>query len=162
MRTALRPRGHFILAAALQQVAVALRVEVSEVVRQLREGDGRSHADIRVAIARLVDAALHPGHPELRAIRLFGSSCDAEAKVGSDIDLVVHVTDKSAAVLSTLDALDREISRAFRQLVDGLPPGFRLFDIHVVDDSDVRARRGYSSVLTSVHAPGLRLRPALA
>lgn len=157
MKRVLRPLGHFILDAALHHLAAVRRGDVHDVTELLREGDASCHADYRVSVAHMLYASLRPDHPGLRRMSLFGSSLRAEATPASDIDLVVHVASHDDPLVRVMQRLARELSRGFHELVPDLPPDFGLLDLHFVDDEDVETGRGFASVLTGRHEPGMRL-----
>lgn len=161
--TALRSAGSFILDAALHHMAAIHRTDIASVLADLRAGDGKRHADYRVSVAHMLHAALKPDHPDLRAMKVFGSSLGDHVNPSSDIDLVVHVAHRDSEIVVAITALGVELAQAFRDLIDpSLPDDFELLDLHFVDDHDVAQQRGFAAALTSIHRPGLRLGSHLA
>lgn len=155
---ALRSAGPFILDAALHHMAAIHRTDIQEVLTSLRHGDRKRHADYRISIAHMLHAALKPDHPDLRDMKVFGSSLGDEVNPHSDIDLVIHVARKDSEVVDAITTLGTELAGAFQDLIDPtLPDDFELLDLHFVDDRDVSHRRGFAAALTSLHRPGLRL-----
>lgn len=153
----IRSAGAILVHASILRLAAVDRTTPGEVRAALARGDGRTHARFRAALADQLHHALHPGHPELRGLHLFGSATGPDCRKTSDLDLLVHLSDGRSPLVAALKRLDRQISREFAD-VAGIPAdGFRMLDLHVVTDEDVRGRMGFAAVLGSVHVRAQRI-----
>lgn len=121
-----------------------------ELREALRAGDPWAHSSFRYALAQELCDYLRDLGPMLKAAYVYGSVMEHRARPASDLDIVLWVGRKSEAAVSLVGLLDRLAVICYREACPGASPR-RLFDAHLVDDTDVRDRRGYGAVINSLH-----------
>jgi len=112
----------------------------------------------RMRIARLLAAELDPERLGVKALYLFGSTKNARAGPGSDIDLLVHVTGDPVK--------RRRLERWFagwdlrlRELLRARTGEFRrhLLDLHYITDEDIARGDSFASHIGAVDDPAREL-----
>lgn len=104
----------------------------------------------------------HDGH--VQAVYLF----DPDANPGSEdgvylpvdgvVHLLVQVDVTSAALKSFLVALDRGLTQSFAELPAGLYADYTsVLDVILVTEEEVKQRKGYACLLSSIFAPPLKV-----
>ncbi len=105
----------------------------------------------RLRMAESLSAALDPERFGVQALYVFGSTKNASAGPGSDIDLLLHVGDdpeRQAALQVWLDGWSRCLAE-----MNYLRTGYRsagLLDAHFVTDQDIARRTSYASKIGAV------------
>jgi predicted nucleotidyltransferase len=87
--------------------------------------------------------------PAFGALYIYGSTMKGGAHTNSDVDVIILVHKKTDSIESLLCRLDRLLTQSYRLLVGVYAPE-RLFDLHLVDEVDVKRRRGYGAVIQSL------------
>jgi predicted nucleotidyltransferase len=153
-----------ILMNADQQEAVAMLAPpgpaeppaAASGVREERPGEDHWRWRLRFAqrIAGAVDAARYA----VKGVYIFGSTKNATAGPGSDIDLIVHVGGSALQTEALAEWLDGW-SRALAEM-NYLRTGHRaerLLDVHFVTDDDIAARTSYAAKIGAVTDAARRL-----
>lgn len=129
-----------------------------EVLQLLAQGDRWAHSTFRYALTTQVCQYLSRLGTVVRSVYIFGSSMSDGAKPTSDIDIIIWVNERSDAIAFLLDRLNLFISTYYRGLfADRASRMRRMFDIHLVDDQEVKARVGYGAVLGSLHTRPVKI-----
>jgi pyruvate, water dikinase len=146
-----------VLMNADQQEAIALLAppgpaEEPAAAAGRREGrPGEEHWRWRLRFAQRIAAALDPVRYGVKGLYLFGSTKNATAGPGSDIDLIVHVGGSERQTEDLTQWLDGW-SLALAEM-NYLRTGHRsegLLDVQLVTDDDIAARRSYASKIGAV------------
>lgn len=124
--------GTLVVEASLLALSARERTSVRSIVQGLREGDGRLHAEYRIALAWAVHHVLRRDHPQIVDVYIVGSTLDERARISSDLDLVILGGVFSESDEDAFCEANRSISRAYRELVGSVPEGFELLDLHLV------------------------------
>ena len=85
---------------------------------------------------------------------------DRKCGITSNINLIIHVRRKTAALSSIIWSLDQALLERYRQLI--APKGERmasLLDVQMVDDREVEESIGLGAVLRSVYVRPVRVWP---
>ncbi|MBC7222276.1 nucleotidyltransferase domain-containing protein [Candidatus Bipolaricaulota bacterium] len=138
-----------LLARALENAAKKGFPSVEGVVSALRAGDPWAHSLFRYALAQELCVYLAQLCPSIRRVYLYGSVVDNRAGPASDVDIIVWVRRKLAALESLLCQLDALLLRGYQVLTHFRGPP-TLFDFHVVDDTEVEEARDYGAVIRSL------------
>lgn len=112
----------------------------------------------RLRIARLIAAEMEPRRLGVKAVYLFGSTKNADAGRGSDIDLLVHITGdpiKKSRLVQWIDGWDARLCEVLQ--ARGGPPRERLLDVHYVTDEDIAHHESFASHIGAVDDPARRL-----
>jgi hypothetical protein len=108
----------------------------------------------RQVMAERLAAATDPGRFGVKAMYLIGSTKNATAGPGSDLDLIVHVEDDPArrdALALWLEGWSRSLAE-----VNYLRTGYRahgLLDVHYVTDADLAAQTSFATKIGAVTDP---------
>lgn len=108
----------------------------------------------RLRMAEHMAAQLDPDRFGVKALYVFGSTKNATAAAGSDIDLLVHV-DGTLEQRRSLEAWFDGWSLCLSQM-NYLRTGYRtegLLDVHYVTDSDIRVHTSWASKIGAVTDP---------
>ena len=102
-------------------------------------------------MASLIAGSIAPGQYGVKAFYIFGSSKNASAGPGSDIDLLIHLDNKKAELgllKMWLDGWSKCLSE-----VNYLKTGYKtdgLLDVHFVTDDDIENKNSYASKIGAV------------
>ncbi len=104
-------------------------------------------------VARLIDAE----YLGVKALYVFGSTKNATAGPGSDIDLIVHVDDdtRRKELALWLDGWSQALAQ-----MNYLRTGYRsggLLDVHYVTDADIEAQTSWAAKIDAVTDPARKL-----
>lgn len=142
--------------AALHFCTLRANKPVGEVIRRIRRSDLWANSTLRYALAKEIRKLLL-SDPEVRDVYLMGSVIEDQARLSSDIDLILHVHDEKEKYETWLLLIDKGLTERFRKRF-GLHKDFTsLIDYHVVNDEDVSCKNGYGSLITSIHTNLTRL-----
>jgi pyruvate, water dikinase len=111
----------------------------------------------RLRMAERIAAAANPLRFGIRAMYVIGSTKNATAGPGSDLDLIVHLSD--TADRGALDLWFEGWSRALAEM-NYLRTGYRsdgLLDVHYVTDADVAAQTSLAAKIGAVTDPAREL-----
>ena len=113
----------------------------------------------RYGFAQQIAQQMDMAYFGVKAIYLFGSVATGQAGIGSDIDLILHVSGSEKQErdllkwLSVWDAKLREICL----LRSGEKPSYML-DIHLIKDEDFKKKSLFAQMIQSVYEPVEQLR----
>ncbi|MBN1302718.1 MAG: nucleotidyltransferase domain-containing protein [Melioribacteraceae bacterium] len=118
----------------------------------VRSGSGYSPDEWkwRCSMAQKIAELLDCEKYGVKGMYIFGSTQNANAGPGSDIDLIIHVDEKSWKKVE-LDEWFLGWSQALSEM-NYLRSGYRtdgLLDIHYITDTDIKKKTGYALKLTS-------------
>jgi hypothetical protein len=118
----------------------------------------------KYALASGVAATLAANDKRVQEVYTYDPSAvpDSEGSATLPVDPAVHLLVKVSAASAALDAFVASLDRALTASLKELPsPVFThrefILDVVVIDDEDVRLRRGPAAVITSVFAPALKI-----
>jgi hypothetical protein len=121
------------------------------------------------SLAREVARILAENDRHVESVYLYEPSANPDSEAGIELPveatlhLLVSVTAPTAALESFIRALDRALTDSLRELPSPLYAGrTSILNVCLVTGEDIRERRGYAALLTSVFAPPLKIwdRPA--
>lgn len=119
---------------------------VPEGVQDVSDG----HWEWRLVMAERIAEQVAGIHPGVRGMWVYGSTKNATAGSGSDLDLLVHFTggeDERRALLAWLDGWGRALTEAnFLRTGHRVEP---LLDVSLISDEDIAARRGLAAKITA-------------
>jgi pyruvate,water dikinase len=113
----------------------------------------------RLRMAEHIASVLDPARFGVEGMYVFGSTKNATAGPGSDIDILIHFrgTDEQRKDLETwLDAWSLSLAQ-----LNYLKTGYRsegLLDVHIVTDDDIARRTSYASKIGAITDPARPLR----
>lgn len=149
--------GRLVIEASLVAMSARERAPVREVAARLREGDKRLHAEYRLALAWAIHFHLRGTLPHVEDVYVVGSSLEEQARRSSDLDLVILGAEFTERDREVLADLNDAVSRAYRDLVGGVPEGFQLLDLHLVPREP--EHHPYRRLLVGSNAATYRLAP---
>ena len=121
-----------------------------------RSGD--EHWRWRYRMAQRIAAQLDPRQFGIKAFYLIGSTKNATAGPGSDIDILLHfegTEDQRRELMLWLEGWSRCLAE-----MNFLRTGFRsegLLDVHLITDNDIRGRSTYAQKIDAVTDPARKL-----
>lgn len=151
--------GELAFDMGLMMAAARTRREVPMLVRRLEDGDEEAHAEFRVQVARALAGCLAWEATSIRSLHVIGSAANGRSRPTSDLDIVVELPEEDRRIQATLDLIAEDIAEAYRELVEGLPEGFRLLDLHYVTDEDLDIGRGFAPALRGSSIPRFPIEP---
>lgn len=125
-------------------------------VRPARAGE--DHSRWRLAMVRRIARELDPARFGVRAVYVFGSTRNATAHAGSDIDLLVHA-DGTREQRQDLESWLEGWSLCLAE-INYLRTGHRsrgLLDVHFVTDADIAKRTSYAAKIDAATDAARRL-----
>ncbi|MFO8034904.1 MAG: nucleotidyltransferase domain-containing protein [Candidatus Bipolaricaulota bacterium] len=143
-------RASLLVDRAIERASAVASARPEELWGDLRAGDPWAHSAFRYALAEELCDYLKGLGPMFKAAYIYGSVMEHRARPASDLDIVLWVRRKSEAAVSLVGLLDALAIRCYRNLCPEASPR-HLFDAHLVDDDDIRQRRGYGAVISSLH-----------
>ncbi len=147
--------GVLVVEASLLALSARERISWREAVERLREGDPRLHAEYRIALAWAVHHHIRKTHAQVEDVFIVGSALDDHARRASDLDLVILGTTFTDRDKEALRDLNASVSRAYRDIVGGLPERFELLDLHLVPRE--HEHHPYRRLVSGSNAPTYRL-----
>jgi predicted nucleotidyltransferase len=153
--------GGFILRvlmnADLDQAVACLATPTQKSAQKLgtdfavAEKSSEDHWRWRFRMAQRIAAQLDPAQFGVKAFYLFGSTKNATAGPGSDIDVMLHVTgtdEQRVQLLVWLDGWSQCLSE-----MNFLRTGYRtkgLLDVHLITDKDIQERSSYAVKIDAI------------
>ena len=135
---------------AFEFTAARSKKSTDEVKQQMMDGDLWANSTFRYALAKGIRKNLS-ANPMVQDLYVYGSVMDDQARMTSDINLILHVKEDKTNFESWIELLDEGLVEQFRKEFN-LSGGFKtLIDCHVVTDEEVSRRAGYASLLSSIH-----------
>jgi len=119
----------------------------------------KDHWRWRLRMAEQIAERLGPAHFGVKAMYVFGSTANASAQPGSDIDLLIHFagTEQQRADLMTwLQGWSSSLAEMNYLRTGHQSTG--LLDVRLVTDEDVAGKKGYAAKIGSVTDPARPLR----
>ena len=142
---------------ALDYCAQMMSLTTSEMALEyVRHGDAAARSYLQFHIGRQVAEALGGLDENCKSAWLFEYDATQEdLSFGTraqavPIHLLVWTCRKTGALQSLVSALDRGLVQQYSRLIGPRSLG-NVLDVQLVDDADVESRRGYGSLITSVH-----------
>lgn len=121
-------------------------------------------SEFKCGLASGVGDALIAHDGQVRSIYLFDPTAnpDLESGIGTSIDATVHllvrVNTPSAALHAVIDAIDVALTQSIKSLGWPIYANFRsVLDIIPITEKDIRERKGFAALLTSIFAPPIRV-----
>lgn len=117
------------------------------------------HWKWRFSMAEKIACSVKEGDFGIKAMYIFGSSKNANAGPGSDIDLLVHV-DESKCELDKLKLWFDGWSKALAEM-NYLKTGYKtsgLLDVHYITDTDIQKKSSYASKIGAITDPAKSLK----
>lgn len=139
--------GARLVEHAIARCSQRRREPADATLEQLRGGDLEAHSAFRYALAEDLGQYLGSLGVSFRALYVYGSTMGGTAAPCSDIDLLVVVERRRDEVLRLLFRIDLALATSYRELVGVASTLTSLLDIHVLDASEARDRRGYGALL---------------
>jgi predicted nucleotidyltransferase len=108
----------------------------------------------RLHMAEQIAAQIDPEHFGVKAVYLIGSTANATAGPGSDIDLLIHIDDSPAhkeALTTWLEGWSLSLSE-----MNYLKTGYRsqgLLDVHMLTDEDIEKKTSFAVKINAVTDP---------
>jgi pyruvate, water dikinase len=152
-----------LMNAEIEQAVAFLAPPMREAT-QLESGiaslgrSGDEHWRWRYRMAQRIAAQLDPRQFGIKAFYLIGSTKNATAGPGSDIDILLHfegTEDQRRELMLWLEGWSRCLAE-----MNFLRTGFRsegLLDVHLITDNDIRGRSTYAQKIDAVTDPARRL-----
>ncbi len=123
---------------------------------QLRQGEQHADGYFRYALAHQVAGYLAFLDNEIKSVYLYEEDATPEdmifGSIASPVHLLVWAQRKTEAFNALFASLDRALGQCYADRA-GLAPALHMLDAQLLDDADVRGRRGYAALLTSIHHP---------
>jgi hypothetical protein len=117
------------------------------------------HWQWRYNMAEKIASSIKEGDFGIKSIYIFGSSKNANAGPGSDIDLLVHIDDTKSekdALLMWFDGWSKALAE-----MNFLKTGYKtdgLLDVHYITDNDIINKDSYASKINAVTDPAKKLK----
>lgn len=111
-------------------------------------------------IATMIASKLDPQRFGVKAMYIFGSTKNATAGPGSDIDLIIHLDDGDSNRRDKLETWFEGWNYAISE-INYQRTGYRtenILDIHYVTDEDIKNRSSYAVKIGAVTDPARPLR----
>lgn len=119
---------------------------------------------LKCGLAKGVGELLTQYDEQIKAVYLFEPDADPdlESSFLDNLDATVHllllVRTPSAALKSLINALDRELTQGLKELKIAVYARYpSVLDVVPITDEDVRMRRGFGALLTSIFTPPIRV-----
>lgn len=138
-----------LLDLAVRFCARRLGKSERDVLRDLAGEDPEAHSTLRYSIAKGLSEHLGRLGRAIRAVYLYGSAMNGDARACSDIDLIVVVDRKLDQAQTLLRRLDLALVTSYRALLGGEAGLTSLLDVHFVDAEEEEKRQGYGAILCS-------------
>jgi predicted nucleotidyltransferase len=124
------------------------------VIDLLKSGEPCHQGYFRFYLVRHVMDCIVSRLKDLRCIYIFGSTTFDAAGLMSDINIIVHVGKRDKAHTKLMDEVNMMLTNEYRTLLGfECKECFRLLDVHIVTDKDVKAGNGVARLLSSFHDP---------
>lgn len=128
-----------------------------EFVQLMQRGYKTVHSNFRYALAKKL-CQLFENERNLRAVYVHGSTIKDNARISSDIDLVLHVERKEKKLFALIERLNSELLNHYKKLIgEEAVKITRLLDVQLVDDKEVQKRTGYGVIINSLFNRPLKI-----
>lgn len=132
--------------------------DTASVERLIQENDRWANSTFRYALGKEICKFLSQSYEEIESCYIFGSSLSDTAHIASDIDLVIEVKSNSKELREEVSKLDSQVLNYFKSRLNGKAKGLNNFlDVYFVDDTDIKKRRGFGTVVSSLHTPPIKI-----
>jgi len=157
--------GNFLFNKKLEKTIKYLKSDINKLNHTTNEetilpGLSNEHWKWRKKMAMIIAEKLNPEKFGVKAIYLTGSTKNANAGPGSDIDLLIHFNGKNEK-LSLLKTWIEGWSLCLSQInfeKTGYQLDSGLIDLHIITDEDIKKKTSYSTILDSFENSALVLR----
>jgi len=130
----------------------------SWVISDLRSGDSQVHSVFRYALAGEISRHLAGHFDEIKAAYLFGSAAKDSAGTMSDLDIIFVTRRKNKNLSHAVEELNSQVLRGYKKLIGNNASAMNnLLDINIVNEKDVKNKKGYASLINSIHMPALKI-----
>ena len=122
--------------------------------------DQQEHWQWRYFMAQQIAESMDMEALGVEGVYLIGSTSTGETGMGSDIDLLLHITDQDVDQKRILDSWLDGWSRALAK-INYLQTGYtmdKLLDVHMVTDKDIKDGNSFAIKITSLMDPATPLR----
>lgn len=148
------------LTLAQERLSAPLRgLELKRLLRRTEFVENLKHG-LSVGVAN----ALSENDSRVKAVYSYDPSTNPESDSGEElpIDPTVHLLVVTEASSAALEAFIGSLDRALTATITALPsPKFEqrtsILDVNILTDQDIQKGRGYAVLLSSVHAPALKV-----
>jgi hypothetical protein len=156
------PTDQMVEAAIAFCASKAFAGDTAHARQALRQGRCDVCDYLRYSLAKQIGDYLGQMDPTVRAVYVFEAepaeiegSLPCRRTGASGISLIAWVDRKTAALSALVAALEADLARGRHRIgCASATPGCYFLDVHMVDDADVRERRGYGALVN-----GLYVRP---
>lgn len=126
--------------------------------KALKNGKEDIHSRLRYALAKGISNYLGKIDENLESVYVYGSTANDNARLSSDIDLIVKVKSKNGSTGKALKILDSCLLINYKILMadDQVRMSYML-DVHMIDESDVQQRNRYGSLLSFSHTAPIKV-----
>lgn len=122
---------------------------IDSIKHEMKAGSLWANSTFRYAIAKGIRGLLK-SDSHFNDLYLYGSVMEDQARLTSNINMVLHVEDNKEAYETWVLALNENLAESFRNEFE-ISSGFlTLLDCHVVTDEEVSRRAGYGAMLASI------------
>lgn len=123
--------------------------KVEEIKNQMKAGNLWANSTFRYALAKGIRSLLK-NDINFHDLYLFGSVMEDQARLTSNINMVLHVSEQKETFETWILALNENLVETFKSEFN-VPNGFlTLLDCHVVTDEEISRRAGYGAMLASI------------
>jgi predicted nucleotidyltransferase len=135
--------------AALDFSAQRLNKSAEETTQLIRSGNESANSTFRYALSKEL-ANYFKSYSGVRKLYIYGSTMVDQARLTSDVNLILHVQGNKKDYECLLVLLDEGLTCLFREKFN-LAEGFMtLLNCHVVTDEEISRRAGYGAMLYPV------------
>ncbi len=147
----------------LSEVGKQFYLSEINLIELLQNGDIKTHSMFRYVLSRKFCIIMRNlGYPFLSGY-VYGSTVSDSARSSSDIDLIILLDDKLnqqeiKRFARAISVFTGYIKNSYEKLIfNGNKCLGNFLDVHLVFTRDVKLRRGYGSVVNSLHIPALKV-----
>lgn len=143
---------------AIRYCAEKLKIEPEEAVELVCQDDKSANSYLRYALAKQLCGYLGGLGDTFKSIYIHGSAVKGISGSTSDIDMILLVNKKVDELAILLAKLNLLISKYYQLVMGEKTRGMQeMLDIKIIDEKDVFYRRGYGSVVTSIHVSPIKI-----
>jgi predicted nucleotidyltransferase len=138
-----------LITSAFDFCAKRSETDVKEIKNQMKAGSLWANSTFRYALAKGIRSLLK-NDTNFHDLYLFGSVMEDQARLTSNINMVLHVGELKEAYETWILALNENLVNTFRSEFEVADGFVTMLDCHVVTDEEVSRRAGYGSMLASI------------
>lgn len=144
----------------------------SDVIERMKSGDATINGYFRYGLSMEIARYIKRNIPCVRGIYLYGSTLTDEfyqssdigamltdkCRITSDINIIVHLSKCRHFDRILIDNLNNHLTKCYCEIVGLMfSSRFSVLDAHLVDDKDVKQRKGLAALIRSVFTPPIKL-----